>query len=139
MLVSISVNVGPEREEAGLEGDDVRSVHRSRTTPPPENWGIILQVRCVDCWAVREQRQEQDSSPGTWGHCILNPINLANITDSWAFSAGKFVTFRFPQRDYYKVSSLYMEVSKVLCSRLSKADTTSNSSSNTFLDLFPHL
>lgn len=96
MPVSKYVNVGQGREEAELEGNGAKSIHRSRATPLPENRGAQLgRLNCAHCSAVREQRQEQDSSQGTWEHCTHDPINLVNRTNSYAFSIEKFVTFRF--------------------------------------------
>ena len=95
MPASEYASVGPGREDAVLGGNDAKSVnmetrphHCHRELRSTTLGGLTsADFRVV----VGEQRQKWDSLQGTWEHCTLDPINLANVTDSCAFAIGKFV------------------------------------------------
>lgn len=92
------MSVEQRREEAELEGNDGKSLQRSRAMPLPQRTGEHNSRQAplsAGCQAVREQRQEQDSLQAPGSTASLTPFNLGNIPDSRAFSIGKFVTFRF--------------------------------------------
>lgn len=115
------------------------STWKSGHTTATGSWGAQPSggLTSADFWVVvGEHRQKWDSLQGTWDHCTLDPINLANVTDPCAFAIGKFVNRKIfvAWIELKKKESLGFEVSKVLCSRHGLG-----SSPNTFLHQFPPL